>query len=50
MECEDKPELTKFYSSNGFVEFGKRPLDRDEKDDLSGDYLVQMLKDLKAGQ
>lgn len=47
LECEDKPKLIEFYSSNGFVAFGKRPLDRDEKDDLSGDYLVQMLKDLK---
>lgn len=44
LECEDKEKLKKFYASNGFVEFGKRKLDRDEKDDLSGEYLVQMLK------
>jgi hypothetical protein len=50
LECEDKPKLIEFYSSNGFVEFGKRQLDRDEKDDLSGDYLVQMLRDLRAEQ
>lgn len=44
LECEDNEKLKNFYSSNGFVEFGKRKLDRDEKDDLSGEYLVQMLK------
>lgn len=43
LECEDKPRLLEFYSQNGFVNFGKRTLDRDETD-LSGDYLVQMLK------
>lgn len=44
LECEDKPKLIEFYEANGFVNFGKRMLDRDEKDDLSGEYLVQMLK------
>lgn len=44
LECEDKPKLVEFYESNGFVNFGKRDLDRDEKDDLSGNYLIQMLK------
>lgn len=44
LECEDKPKLENFYSSNGFVNFGKRTLDLDEKDDLSGNYLLQMLK------
>lgn len=44
LECEDKEKLVKFYESNGFVSFGKRDLDNDEKDDLSGQYLVQMLK------
>ena len=48
LECEDKPILTEFYESNGFVKFGSRPLDADEKDDLAGGYLVQMLKDLKV--
>ncbi|MCL2355584.1 MAG: N-acetyltransferase [Defluviitaleaceae bacterium] len=47
LECEDKPKLIDFYSENGFVEFGKRYLDPDEND-VDGDYLVQMLKDLKA--
>lgn len=44
LECEDKPKLIEFYESNGFVNFGKRELDKDEKDDLSGQYLIQMLK------
>lgn len=44
LECEDKPKLIEFYESNGFVNFGKRELDKDEKDDLSGRYLIQMLK------
>ena len=43
LECEDKPRLIEFYSQNGFVNFGNRTLDRDETN-LSGDYLVQMLK------
>lgn len=44
LECEDKPQLTNFYSENGFFNFGKRQLDKDEKDSLSGNYLIQMLK------
>ena len=44
LECEDKPKLTDFYSENGFVNFGKRYLDKDETDKLSGEYLIQMLK------
>ena len=44
LECEDKERLLDFYSQNGFVNFGKRYLDRDETDTLSGEYLVQMLK------
>ena len=47
IECENKPKLIDFYTSNGFVQFGTRLLDADEKD-ISGEYLVQMLKDLKA--
>ena len=48
LECEDNPKLVEFYSANGFVEFGKRPLELDEKDDFASEYLVQMLKDLKS--
>lgn len=47
LECEDKPQLIDFYTSNGFVNFGKRNLDKDETDVMSGGYLVQMLKYLK---
>ena len=43
LECEDKPKLIQFYTANGFFEFDKRPLDRDETN-IDGDYLVQMLK------
>ena len=44
VECEDKPALVDFYSRNGFCEFDHRPLDADETDLLSGEYLVQLLK------
>lgn len=44
LECEEKESLIDFYSQNGFVNFGTRPLDKDETDKLSGDSLVQMLK------
>lgn len=47
LECEDKECLTNFYSENGFVNFGKRRLEKDEKDELSGEYLIQMLKYLR---
>ena len=47
LECEDKERLIDFYSSNGFVNFGKRELDHDETDKISGDYLIQMLKYMK---
>lgn len=44
LECEDKLRLLEFYRNNGFVEFGKRELEADEKDDMEGKYLVQLLK------
>lgn len=44
LECEDKPQLTGFYSRNGFCNFDIRKLDKDETDKLDGEYLVQMLK------
>lgn len=40
LECEDKPELIKFYEKNHFKQFGKRKLDRDETD-IDGHYLLQ---------
>ena len=46
LECEDKPKLKEFYENNGFVCFGKRNLEKDERDKNSGDYLLQMLRDL----
>lgn len=46
LECEDKPKVKEFYESNGFVCFGKRSLERDERDTNSGEYLLQMLCDL----
>ncbi len=42
LECEDNEKIIDFYSSNGFVNFGKRELDKDEK--IDGTYLIQMLK------
>ena len=50
IECEDKPKLISFYTTNGFVSFGKRVLDKDEKNDLCGDYLIQMLKIIKPDE
>lgn len=44
LECEDEPKLIDFYSTNGFVEFGKRKLDKDELGLMQGKYLIQMLK------
>lgn len=46
LECEDKPYLKEFYESNGFEYFGKRSLEKDEKNKNSGEYLLQMLRDL----
>ena len=43
LECEDKPKLIQFYQDNGFFEFDKRPLDRDEAF-IDEKYLVQMLR------
>lgn len=43
LECEDKPKLIDFYTSNGFFEFDRRHLDKDETG-FTGEYLVQMLK------
>lgn len=46
LECEDKPKLKEFYENNGFVCFGKRNLEREERKKNSGEYLLQMLCDL----
>lgn len=44
LECENKPQLIEFYTKNGFVPFADRSLDRDEKEDYSGDRFIQMLR------
>lgn len=46
LECEDKQKLIEFYKENGFIDFGKRQLEKDETD-LQGQYLVQMLRYIK---
>lgn len=46
LECEDNNKLKEFYESNGFVCFGKRNLEKDERETNKGAYLLQMLKDL----
>ena len=43
LECEDKPKLIDFYTSNGFREFDRRYLRTDQATQRSS-YLVQMLK------
>lgn len=50
LECEDKEVLKNFYESNGFVCFGKRNLERDEKDKNSGEYFLQMICDISKSK
>ena len=47
LECEDHQRLIQFYSDNGFVNFGERELEADEKDLFTSKKLVQMMKYLK---
>lgn len=44
LECEDTPNLIGFYNRNGFRNLGKRPLDKDERTLMTGEYLLQMLR------
>ena len=44
VECEDKPKLIEFYNSHGFFEFNRRLLDFDEKKNLEGKELIQLLR------
>lgn len=46
LECEDNKKLKEFYEENGFECFGKRNLEKDERKRNSGEYLLQMLRDL----
>lgn len=43
LECANEPKLIDFYEHNGFVHFGNRMLDEDEKD-ISTKSLIQMLR------
>ena len=47
LECENIPSLINFYQRNGFFNFGRRKLDREENDTLKGDYLLQFFKSLR---
>ena len=49
LECEDKEELLSFYRRNGFVEFNKRQLDKDETN-INGKYLIQMLRIMRRDE
>jgi len=44
LECEDNEKLTVFYHNHGFIDFGKRYLEKDEKNEATSDYLLQMIK------
>lgn len=44
LECEDKPELINFYTSNGFVNLGKRSSDINKFENINNDYLIQLIK------
>lgn len=44
VECEDIDILKKFYEDNGFVFFGKRRLDKEERGEMNGSHLIQLLK------
>ena len=44
VECDDIDILKKFYEDNGFVIFGKRRLDKEERGEMNGSHLIQLLK------
>ena len=46
VECENESKLINFYEENGYVFFGKRSLDNDEKD-INTSELLQLIKYLK---
>lgn len=47
LECENNEKLLDFYQRNNFTVFKQRELDIDEKDDLKGKSLLQLIKFLK---
>ena len=44
LECEEKPRLLEFYQRNGFKEFQKREIERNERRLFKENYFIQMLK------
>ena len=44
LECEDNEKLINFYERFGFVSFGQRPIESDEKYNQKAPYYIQMLK------
>jgi len=44
LECEDVNDLRNFYKQNGFNEFGRRPLDKEEVKILNGECLIQLIR------
>ena len=44
LECEDIPYLIKFYDANGFIVFDERSLDTEERKQIKGEKLIQMIK------
>lgn len=44
LECENVPGLIKFYTDNGFVEFGRRTLGTAEQGLTKTPYLIQMIR------
>lgn len=44
IECEDKVRLIEFYERNGFILFSKRQLDKNDKQIMKEDYLLQLLR------
>ncbi len=44
LECEDVNHLRNFYKQNGFTEFGRRLLDKEEINVLRGEELIQLIR------
>lgn len=47
VECADTSNLVEFYQENGFILFGERNLDADERKYNSGTHLLRMICDLR---
>ena len=44
LECYDIADVKDIYKRNGFIIYGSRPLDDDEKHEYSGKTMIQMLR------